>query len=60
MNSKVLYAQHCKLTCLGGSEMGTCECECPNDCKARHRGDFDAADREAAARMRRHLKAGLS
>ena len=53
--SRAFWAQECKLTCLGGSERGTCACRCPNDCVAQHDPGFGAARQRAKEAMGRHL-----
>lgn len=55
MRSRAFWAQECKLTCLGGSERGTCACRCPNDCVAQHDPGFGAARQRAKDAMGRHL-----
>ena len=32
MDRDVFFALHCRLTCVGGSEMGLCSCCGPGDC----------------------------
>ena len=55
MNSASLFAVECKLTCLGGSEKGTCDCRGPNDCVARNTPGFQLARGKAKKRMGRFL-----
>ena len=47
------FTQHCKLTCLGGSEHGTCECESPAGCALQKHPNFPRARAEATERFRR-------
>lgn len=53
------FASYCKLTCLGGSEQGTCSCKCPADCEMRHHPYFEEARAKAQQCMLRILRAGL-
>lgn len=43
------------MTCLGGSERGTCACICPSDCFAQNDTGFAAARERAKAAMGRYL-----
>lgn len=60
MNKATLYLQHCKMTCLGGSERGTCGCLSPSMCKQREEADYklwrDKADRRAMRRIRNIIR----
>lgn len=53
MNDAERFLQYCRLTCLGGSERGTCPCEHPDGCEERGRPGFAAARQEARERMAR-------
>ncbi len=46
-----LFAQWCRLTCLGGSERGECPCKSPNDCELRGHYLFEGKRQEARERM---------
>lgn len=50
------FATHCKLTCLGGSENGTCACKSGSECEMRGEPGFAIARAEAAKRMMRVLR----
>lgn len=43
------------MTCLGGSEGGTCECQGPLNCKLQNHPKYDEYQNKAARRMIRHL-----
>jgi hypothetical protein len=45
------FLQHCRLTCLGGSEAGTCPCKGPLDCLEKDHPGFPAARDAAVQRM---------
>lgn len=51
---RVRFATECRLTCWGGSERGTCECQGPAECRLRNAPGFKPARAEAARRMARH------
>lgn len=52
---RAFFATVCKMTCLGGSEKGTCECKSPAECKAKFDVQYESARREAMERMRRYV-----
>lgn len=41
----------CRLTCVGGSEHGECDCPCPNDCQMQDHPDFAQRRAEATQRL---------
>lgn len=50
------YATYCKLTCVGGSEEGTCPCQNPTWCELQDEANFPAARKEAIKEMIRIIK----
>jgi hypothetical protein len=56
VNTAKLFLTHCRLTCLGGSEKGTCECRGPVDCKLQNHPKYDAYRMKSLTRMAQHLK----
>ncbi len=56
MNDAAKFGVYCKLTCLGGSEHGTCACDHPHDCLVRFDEGYDEARRAAVARMVRYVR----
>jgi len=54
MDSK--FTVYCKMTCLGGSEKGTCLCTSPKQCHLTTDIEYKHARNEAIARMARHIK----
>lgn len=56
MKNSKLFLEECRLTCLGGSEKGTCSCRGPMDCEARNVPGFNKARDDAKRRMGRWLK----
>lgn len=59
VTEKTLFLVHCKLTCLGGSSQGECDCKSPNDCELRHDRRFSYWRNYAQERMMRYAKNGL-
>lgn len=55
MTEAEMFLQHCKLTCFGGSEKGTCDCKSPNDCELRKDPRFSQWRFKAEERMFRHF-----
>lgn len=53
------FTARCRMTCLGGSERGTCPCTRPAECEMQRHPLYDEARREAEARMWRYLRNGL-
>jgi len=51
MNAATKFAVFCKMTCLGGSEKGTCECTHPADCAIRFDDGYEDAIAEACKRI---------
>ncbi len=60
MKTRAFWATVCKVTCLGGSERGTCDCARPNACAARTDPGFARARSEAVARTSRRLRNTIS
>lgn len=56
MNEATKFLQWCKLTCIGGSERGLCDCHSPAECKLREDPRFPKYRREAHQRQMRHLQ----
>lgn len=56
MRSKHFWAVECKLTCLGGSEKGTCVCTHPDECYGARDPGFSEARFEAMTRMSRYMR----
>lgn len=54
MTTAHAFGQHCRLTCLGGSERGTCDCVCPNECALKVSPDFKMWRQRAIERLVRH------
>lgn len=52
---RVAFAVYCRMTCIGGSERGTCVCARPIDCTLQRHPEFPAARHEASVRMARWL-----
>ena len=50
------FNQYCKLTCLGGSEMGECPCHTPNNCELKNYPAFEEARDNAETRFMTHLR----
>jgi len=59
MNTPEKFLVHCKQTCFGGSEKGTCECKGPNDCKLRSHPKFSHYQKQAEERTMRHFRNAL-
>lgn len=57
MNDAERFGQYCRLTCLGGSERGSCPCTHPDDCELRGHPKFEAERKAATKRMVRVTKA---
>lgn len=57
MNDAAKFAVHCKMTCLGGSEKGTCTCARGEDCVVQFDEGYEEARAEAMTRMLRHVRA---
>jgi hypothetical protein len=53
------FTVRCRLTCLGGSEHGECECRHPAECGLADDPHFEQARANAKARMMRYLLNGL-
>lgn len=49
------YLIRCKMTCIGGSEVGECSCTHPKDCENQHRPEYDDERRKAKIRMFAHF-----
>jgi hypothetical protein len=56
MGNRGRLASYCRLTCLGGSERGTCPCASPAACEMREVQGFEEARAEAITRMLRMLR----
>lgn len=50
------FLRYCKLTCIGGSESGTCPCKHPKECNFQKDPEFDKARTEAKERMWQYFK----
>lgn len=55
MNEAARFLQRCRLTCMGGSEKGSCPCEGPMMCEERKSPLFSLYRFKAEERMRRIL-----
>ncbi len=55
MKNTRFWIVECKLTCMGGSEKGTCSCRGPLQCKGKKLPGFSHARNEAVKRMGRHM-----
>ncbi len=49
------FTERCRMTCLGGSERGTCPCKHPATCEMQDDPGYPAARDAAKARMGRYL-----
>jgi hypothetical protein len=45
------FTEYCKMTCLGGSEKGTCSCKRPEDCELAADPGYAEARQQAKDRM---------
>jgi hypothetical protein len=52
-NDTHAFLIECRMTCLGGSEMGQCDCSAPADCKMRSHPMYRHYRAEAANRAGR-------
>jgi hypothetical protein len=52
------FTVRCRMTCLGGSERGECECRHPRECEMQSDPGYPAAREEAKARMLRYFLNG--
>jgi len=50
------FLQYCRMTCFGGSEMGTCECKNPLQCEMQEHPEFGRYQESATERMIRIAK----
>jgi hypothetical protein len=55
MNDAARFGTHCKMTCLGGSEKGTCDCKHPDCCELQDHPKFREYRIKARERMARYL-----
>lgn len=53
--SAKLWDEACKLTCIGGSEVGTCECSMPSQCALKSNPEFGRRRARARDRMADHF-----
>lgn len=49
------FTSYCRMTCLGGSERGECECRRPAECQLSDNPHYEDARASAKARMIRYL-----
>lgn len=49
------FTERCRMTCLGGSERGTCPCTRPIECEMQEDPGYSAARDAAKERMSRYL-----
>lgn len=49
------FASQCRMTCMGGSEKGTCDCASPRECEMQESPHFTEAREKAKASMSRYL-----
>lgn len=49
------FAAQCRMTCMSGSEKGTCECASPKECEMQTSPYFAEAREKAKATMSRYL-----
>lgn len=59
MNEAELFGQHCRMTCLGGSEAGTCSCAGPQQCALKGHPKYSFWREKAVTRLARFLVQGL-
>jgi len=57
VNEHELFLTHCRLTCFGGSEKGTCSCKSPAECKLTKDPRFSYWRRKAEERMFQFMRA---
>jgi hypothetical protein len=55
MSNKNKWYRECKMTCLGGSEQGTCQCKGSYQCLYQNDPEYMYYRQEAMARIQRHL-----
>lgn len=55
MNTAEQFLVNCRMTCLGGSEKGTCECRGPINCTLQKHPKYDEYRMKAVTRMAQHL-----
>lgn len=56
MNTAEQFLVCCRMTCMGGSEKGTCACKRPIDCTLQQHPKYDEYRDMATRRMVQHLK----
>lgn len=59
MSTKHFWEVECKMTCLGGSEEGTCACTHPKECRGAKEPGYQEARDNAVARMLKYLQTGV-
>ncbi len=52
---KAKLVTYCRMTCLGGSDVGECPCKGPAQCELQKHPNYKHARNEAIARMNRWL-----
>jgi hypothetical protein len=50
------FTTYCKMTCIGGSEAGTCPCKSPVGCELQAHPDYERERERAKDRMMQWLR----
>lgn len=51
-DSRPLFSTFCKMTCIGGSEVGECPCTHPKQCEISDHPEYEKARRVACTRLK--------